>query len=315
MVQAKQRSVVVTGASSGIGRACALDLAKRGFLVFAGVRKTKDADDLGAIGGPHLRPIAIDVTKQSTIDAAVTVIEAAVGDRGLDGLVNNAGIASTAPVEYVTSADLRHHFEVNVFGQIAVTQALLPLIRSARGRIVNIGSVGSHITMPFAGALCASKSALTSLNDALRLELRPFGIRVCLVEPGAIATPGVDKTLGDVEAVIRAMPPEGAARYAEELRAFARLGHERESSGSPPEVVVTAVLHALTADRPRVRYAAGKHAAALATVARFAPDALLDQMRLRLFGFATEFGAKAPALAEERNERGRALLEHEGRQP
>ena len=174
-----------------------------------------------------------------------------LGGRGLDGLVNNAGIGTTAPVEFVTEDDLRHHFEVNVFGQVAVTQAFLPLIHRAVGRIVNIGSVGSHVTMPFGGALCASKSALASLTDALRLELRPFGIHVCLVEPGAIATPGVDKTLGDIEAVIRSLPEDGAVRYGDQLRTFARVGHERESHGSPPDVVAAAVRHALTAQPAR----------------------------------------------------------------
>jgi NAD(P)-dependent dehydrogenase (short-subunit alcohol dehydrogenase family) len=300
MSQSKQRSVVVTGASSGIGRACAIDLANQGFVVFAGIRKSKDAEELRAFGNPRLIPIEIDVTKKATIVAALATVQAAVGERGLDGLVNNAGIATAAPIEYVTNDDLRHHFEVNVFGQVAVTQTFLPLIRRAGGRIVNIGSVGSHITMPFGGALCASKSAFKSLNDALRLELRPFGVRVCLVEPGAIATPGVDKTLGDVEAVIRAMPTEGAERYAEEIRAFARLGHERESHGSPPEVVAAAVRHALTSRRPRVRYPVGKHAAMLQTLARVLPDTVLDQLRLRIFGFATEFGAKAlPARGHE----------------
>ncbi len=180
MSSSTQRSVVVTGASSGIGRACALDLAKNGFRVFAGVRKSKDAAELRAEGGDALVPVEIDVTKKATIDAARDRVGAAVVPGGLDGLVNNAGIGNTAPVEFVSEEDLRHHFDVNVFGPITVTQAFLPLIHRAVGRIVNIGSVGSHVTMPFGGALCASKSALQSLTDALGLELRPFGIHVCL---------------------------------------------------------------------------------------------------------------------------------------
>jgi NAD(P)-dependent dehydrogenase (short-subunit alcohol dehydrogenase family) len=288
-----QRSVVVTGASSGIGRACALDLAKNGFRVFAGVRKSKDAAELQAEGGDALVPVEIDVTKKATIDAARDRVGAAVAPGGLDGLVNNAGIGNTAPVEFVTEEDLRHHFDVNVFGPIAVTQAFLPLIHRAVGRIVNIGSVGSHVTMPFGGALCASKSALQSLTDALRLELRPFGIHVCLVEPGAIATPGVDKALGDIESVIRSMPEEGAVRYGEQLRTFARVGYERESHGSPPDVVATVVRHALTARSPHVRYPIGKHARTLEALARTVPDEFLDQLRLRLFGFPTAFGGKA----------------------
>jgi NAD(P)-dependent dehydrogenase (short-subunit alcohol dehydrogenase family) len=299
-LSSKVLTVVVTGASSGIGRACALDLAKQGCRVFAGVRKSMDGDELRRLGGPNVIPVEIDVTKTATIEAARAVVEAALNGAGLDGLVNNAGIARTAPVEFVTDRDMRDHFEVNVFGQVAMTQAFLPLIHRGRGRIVNVGSIGSDITMPFGGALCASKAALTSLTHALRLELRPAGIHVCLVEPGAISTPGVDKTLGDVEAVIRAIPPQGA-RYADELRAFAKLAHARESNGSPPEVVAEAIRHALTARRPRVRYVVGKHAVLLRTLSRVAPDAALDQLRLRLFGFSTEFGCKAAPAAERSN--------------
>jgi len=293
MSPSTQRSVVVTGASSGIGRACAFDLVKQGFRVFAGVRKDKDADELRAEGAEALVPVEIDVTKRATIDAARDLVATTLDGGGLDGLVNNAGIANTAPVEFVTDEDLRHHFDVNVFGQIAVTQAFLPLIHRRVGRIVNIGSVGSHVTMPFGGALCASKSALASLTDALRLELRPFGIHVSLVEPGAIATPGVDKTLGDIEAVIRSLPEDGASRYGDQLRTFARVGYERESRGSPPDVVAVVVRHALTAPNPHVRYPVGKHAKTLETLARMVPDEFLDQMRLRLFGFPTAFGDKA----------------------
>ncbi len=292
MSRSMQRSVVVTGASSGIGRACALDLVKQGFRVFAGVRKSKDAAELRAEGGEALLPVEIDVTKRTTIDMARGVVGDALSGAGLDGLVNNAGIGNTAPVEFVTDEDLRHHFEVNVFGQVAVTQAFLPLIHRAVGRIVNIGSVGSHVTMPFGGALCASKSALQSLTDALRLELRPFGIHVCLVEPGAISTPGVDKALGDIEAVIRSLPEDGAVRYGDQLRAFARIGYEHESHGSSPDVVAAAVRHALTARNPHVRYPVGKHARTLEAVARVVPDEFLDQLRLRLFGFPTAFGGK-----------------------
>jgi NAD(P)-dependent dehydrogenase (short-subunit alcohol dehydrogenase family) len=293
MSSSTQRSAVVTGASSGIGRACALDLVKNGFRVFAGVRKSKDAAELRAEGGEALVPVEIDVTKKKTIEGALGVVRAILGDRGLDGLVNNAGIGHTAPVEFVAEDDLRHHFEVNVFGQVAVTQAFLPLIHRGVGRIVNIGSVGSHVTMPFGGALCASKSALQSLTDALRLELRPFGIHVCLVEPGAIATPGVDKTLGGIEGVIRALPEDGAVRYGDQLRTFAKVGYAHESTGSPPDVVATAVRHALTDRHPHVRYPVGKHAKTLEALARTVPDEFLDQLRLRMFGFPTAFGGKA----------------------
>jgi NAD(P)-dependent dehydrogenase (short-subunit alcohol dehydrogenase family) len=291
------KSVVITGASTGIGRACAIHLAKAGFRVFAGVRKAQDGEALRAECGDALVPIEIDVTDAATIAAAARTVRAELAGRGLDGLVNNAGIAIPAPVEHVAADVLRRQFDVNVFGQIAVTQAFLPLIRRARGRIVNMGSVGAHITVPFGGALCATKSAFKSLTDALRLELHPFGIHVALVEPGAIHTPAVDKTLGDVDGLIRALPPEGAARYGDKLREFTRRAHAREINGSPPEVVAAAVFHALTARRPRVGYSVGRDARLLVTLPRLLPDRMLDGVRLRLFGMPTQFGAEPAAAA------------------
>lgn len=286
------RSVVITGASSGIGRACALHLARRGFRVFAGVRRIEDGEALRDEGGDAVVPLDIDVTDGAVIVTAMERVRAVLGERGLDGLVNNAGIGAPAPVEYLSAVLLRRIFDVNVFGQIAVTQAFLPLLRRARGRIVNMGSVGGHITIPFGGALCGSKSAFRSLNDALRLELRSFGIHVCLVEPGSICTPAVDKTLGDVEGIIRALPSEGAARYGDKLREFTRRGYAREQKGSSPEVVASAVHHALTARRPRSHYPVGADATTLVTLPRVLPDRVLDQVRLRLFGMPTGFACE-----------------------
>jgi NAD(P)-dependent dehydrogenase (short-subunit alcohol dehydrogenase family) len=279
-----RKSIVVTGASSGIGHACVTRLLRAGWLVFAGVRKTLDAERLRREGGEQVRPIAIDVTDKASIEGAVGEVREQLGGRGLDALVNNAGIGIAAPVEYIADDVLRRQFDVNVFGQIAVTQAFLPLIRAAHGRIVNMGSVGSHLSLPFGGALCASKSAFRSLNDALRLELHPFGIDVVMIEPGAIRTLAVEKTLGDPDAVVGALPPEGVARYGRLLRDFMRRGYERETKGSPPEVVADKVYEALTATRPRPTYLAGKDARLFVTIPRLLSDRLLDRLRLRLFG-------------------------------
>lgn len=285
MTATRPQTVVITGTSSGIGRASALRMARAGFRVFAGVRAERDARSLRA-EHDGIVPIEIDVSDAPSIAAAARRLEAETA--GLDGLVNNAGIGLSAPMEYVALDVVRRQFEVNVFGQLAVTQALLPLIRRARGRIVNMGSVGGHIAIPFGGVLCGCKSALRAMNDALRLELRPFGIRVCLIEPGAIATPAVDKTLGDVERTLEELPPEGRARYAVMLREFTRRAYEREQHGSPPEVVAEAVHHALTAARPDSHYLVGKDARLLATLPRLLPDRWLDQLRIRLFGMPRE---------------------------
>jgi NAD(P)-dependent dehydrogenase (short-subunit alcohol dehydrogenase family) len=289
-----RKSVVVTGASSGIGHACVLRLVREGFFVFAGVRKELDAERLTREGGGQVMPIAIDVTDDASITGAVREVRERLDGRGLDALVNNAGIGVAGPVEYMRADVLRRQFDVNVFGQIAVTQAFLPLIREAHGRIINMGSVGSHLAIPFGGALCATKSAFASLNDALRLELRPFGIDVVMIEPGGIRTPAVDKTLGDADAVVGALPPEGVARYGAILRDFMRRAYAREQSGSSPDVVAEAVHRALTARRPHAHYPVGKDARMLVTMPRLLPDMLLDRLRQRLFGIP---GSKREASA------------------
>jgi NAD(P)-dependent dehydrogenase (short-subunit alcohol dehydrogenase family) len=289
--RSSSKNVVVTGASSGIGRATSLLLVRNGFRVFAGVRTEWDADSLRAEGGAGLVPIELDVTHNSSIAAAVAEVERQLEGEGLDGLVNNAGIGITVPVEAVAAEVLRHHFEVDVFGQIAVTQAFLPLIRRVRGRIVNMGSVGGHLSIPFGGVLCGCKSAFGSLSDALRLELHPFGIRVSVIEPGAIRTPAVDKTLGDVEGAIAALPVATARRYGSLLRRAVRRAYNHEKNGSSPEVVARIVHRALTTRRPRIRYRVGKDARLLAALPRLLPDRLLDAARLRAFGMPTSFGA------------------------
>jgi NAD(P)-dependent dehydrogenase (short-subunit alcohol dehydrogenase family) len=278
------QSVVITGSSSGIGRASALLLARRGFRVFAGVRRPADGAALRIDGGDAIVPIILDLTEPDAIGSAADEVSRQLGGTPLHGLVNVAGIGIAGPVEYVSPAELRGVFEVDVFGQIAVTQAFLPLVRQARGRIVNISSVGAHIAMPFGGVLGAAKGALGILTDALRLELRPFGVRVVTIEPGAIKTPAIDKTLGNVEGRIALLPPEGAKRYGAMWRRFNRRAYAQEQAGSPPEVVARAVLHALTAANPRPRYVVGKHARLLTTLARVLPDRELDAVRSRIFG-------------------------------
>jgi NAD(P)-dependent dehydrogenase (short-subunit alcohol dehydrogenase family) len=285
------RTVVITGASTGIGRATALRLARGGWKVFAGVRKERDAESLRFESVALLRPLIIDVTDAASIERAAVEVRAALAGHGLDGLVNNAGVGVAVPVEYVQLHVLRANFEINVFGQIAVTQAFLPLVREARGRIVNIGSVGDRLSMPFGGILCGSKSAFASLSDALRLEMHAFGIRVVLVEPASIHTPAAKKTLGDMDRVISGLPAEGANRYGVMLREFAERAYRREKAGSPPEVVARTVERALTDARPRARYLVGKDATVLAFLARFMPTRMLDALRLRSFGLPRAFGA------------------------
>jgi NAD(P)-dependent dehydrogenase (short-subunit alcohol dehydrogenase family) len=286
----EKKTVIVTGASSGIGRSCVARMIA-GWRVFATVRKSKDADELTSEFGPALAPVMMDVTDRPSIMAAAERVSSQLHGQGLGGLVNVAGIGMMRPVEYATLRDLQEIFDINVFGQIALIQAFLPLIGQARGRIVNISSVGAHIAIPFGSPINASKSAFGTFSDTLRLELHPFGIHVCVVEPGAIKTPAVEKTLGDVEAIIAKLPQKGAAQYGEMLRRFARRAYAREMNGSSPDVVAQAVHSALTARRPRLRYRVGKHARFLTLLPRILPDRLLDAILLRIAGLPTKFGA------------------------
>jgi NAD(P)-dependent dehydrogenase (short-subunit alcohol dehydrogenase family) len=284
-------AVLVTGASSGMGKACALRLAAGGFTVFAAVRKEADAQGLRNSGSPRLVPIILDVTKEKTISEAFRTIRDAVAAAGLAGLVNNAGVAVTGPIELVPLEELRRQFEVNVFGQVAITQAFLPLIRAARGRIINVGSVGARFALPFGGPLNSSKAALESINDSLRMELRPWGIHVVLVSPGSIRTSAEGKLLADAEAMVNAFSPEGKARYASSYRAFVRALLELESHGVGPEVMAETVFRALTVRTPKRRYPVGPKSRLLPILFTKLPAGVADVLRMRLLHVYRPFGA------------------------
>ncbi|HSK20054.1 MAG TPA: SDR family oxidoreductase [Longimicrobiales bacterium] len=262
-----QPAVLVTGASKGIGEACALRLARDGFRVYAGVRSEQDGAALITQGGSAIVPLQLDITDAGHIAAAAARIGEETGERGLQALVNNAGVAVAGPLEFLPITELRRQLDVNVTGQIAVTQACLPLLRRARssskgdhraGRIVFMSSVAGRSALPFMGAYAASKFALEAAADSLRVELRPFGIVVSLVEPGVIATP-IWKTSRDAaERNIAAMPPQLEEYYG---RAVNTLRTRVDSiKGLAPEHVADAVTHALTSRRPRTRYIVGRDA-------------------------------------------------------
>lgn len=269
------RSVVVTGASSGIGRACVRWLDRSGWAVFATVRTEEDAAMLAEEGSSRLRPLLLDVTDEEAIRRAAAAVEEAVGG-GLDGLVNNAGMAVPGPLAFLPVEALRRQLEVNVTGQLAVTQALLPLLRRARGRLVFVGSIGGRNVLPFAGAYCASKFALEAITDALRMELKADGIAVSLLEPGGIATPIWSK------AVAADLPPEAVARYGPSLDAMQEAVARTATQGLPPETVARVVHRALTARRPRTRYLIGRMAY-LRLALQLLPDRLRDTLLLRRF--------------------------------
>jgi NAD(P)-dependent dehydrogenase (short-subunit alcohol dehydrogenase family) len=272
------RNVVITGASTGIGEACALRLAKDGWRVFAGVRKEADGATLKSQATGDLRPIILDVTSDAQIEAAAKTVADAVGAAGLQGLVNNAGISVNGPLEYLTSDDLRKQFEVNVIAQIAMTRTFLELIRKGRGRIVFIGSIAGKMATPFLGPYCASKHAMEALSDSLRQELRPWGINVALVEPGSIATKIWQKGIQEADEFEKNMPEDATMRYGKAFAALREAAAKFEAAGIPADRVAKSVEHALTSGRPRTRYIVGFDATMQRVLKAIVPDRTRDRL-------------------------------------
>jgi NAD(P)-dependent dehydrogenase (short-subunit alcohol dehydrogenase family) len=265
------RTVLITGASTGIGRACAERLAGAGWRVLAGARGEGDLAALAAV--PGVEPRRLDVTSACDVAAAA----ATVGD-SLDALVNNAGIAVTGPVEVLPLEAWREQIEVNLLGQVAVTRALLPALLGARGRIVNMSSIGGRSALPLFGPYAASKFALEAFGDALRRELRGTGVEVVAVEPGAIATPIWGKGIAEADAKTASMTDEQQRRYGGVIAAVRREAEKAAVEGVAPEEVAAAVETALTADRPRTRYVVGQRARVQAVLTRVLPDRAMDAL-------------------------------------
>jgi NAD(P)-dependent dehydrogenase (short-subunit alcohol dehydrogenase family) len=222
-------------------------------------------------------PVILDVTSQSQIDAAVKLVETAPGN-GLQGLVNNAGVSVNGPLEFLTAEDVRKQLEVNVVGQVAVTQAFLPLIRKGEGRIVNIGSIAGKMATPFLGPYCASKHAMEAISDSLRQELRPWGIHVALIEPGSIKTEIWDKGLRDADDFERNAPEQAMQLYGNAFSALRNAAREFGERGIPADRVAKAVEHALTAGRPHTRYIVGFDATVQRIIRNVVPDGLRDRL-------------------------------------
>jgi NAD(P)-dependent dehydrogenase (short-subunit alcohol dehydrogenase family) len=278
-------AVVVTGASSGIGAATAASLAERDLLVFAGVRN-EEAARAAARRHHNIRPVRLDVTDAASIAAAAATVRAA-GLR-LAGIVNNAGIAVAGPLEYVAVDDLRTQFEVNVIGQIAVTQAFLPHLRADRGRIVFVGSISGRLAVPFISPYSASKFALRALVDALRIELAPAGIAVALIEPGSVNTPIWRKGRETYLPRWNALPAAAAAAYGAAMDAVLRQSEREERGGLAPEHVSRAIAHALLAPRPKAHYVVGTPARIAGMIVSVLPPRLHDRFIRRVMRLPAE---------------------------
>jgi NAD(P)-dependent dehydrogenase (short-subunit alcohol dehydrogenase family) len=274
-----ERYILVTGASTGIGRATALHLDKQGFHVFAGVRKTADGESLRAEASQRLQPIILDVTKCEQIAAAREQITATVGDKGLYGLVNNAGINVASPIEFLPIDELRFQLEVNLIGQVAVTQAMLPLIRKVLGRIINISSISGRLATVTNGAYTMSKFALEALTDTLRLELKPWNIEVVSIQPGAIASAIWKTSVARADELLGRIP-ESKDLYLDQIEKAYQWAAETEKRAIPALEVAKVVEQALTTKHPKTRYLVGRDAKLLAWLRSLLSDRLWDRLIL-----------------------------------
>lgn len=273
------RSVLITGASKGIGATTALYLDALGFRVFAGVRTEPDAEALTAKGSNRLVPVMLDVTNPESITGAFQTVSA-VTDR-LAGVVNNAGVVVAAPMETLPLEHFRRQLEVNVVGALAVTQTFMPLVRAGRGRIVNVSSINGRLATPFAGAYASSKFALEGMSDALRMELRYWGIPVSVIQPGAVQTPIWETSTKRALAIAQGMSDDAKGRYGRVLQTLAGRGGRAPKHAIPPERVARKIAHALTAQRPKARYLVGWDARLGALLSALLPDRALDWILTR----------------------------------
>lgn len=279
------RSVVITGCSTGIGRACALRMLGAGWTVFAGVRNDEDGHSLERDAGQgDLVPVHLDVTKRQEIEECAALVRGAVGEDGLGGLVNNAGVGMSGPIEAIELDELRWHFEVNLFGVVAVTQAFTELLRLVPGRIINISSMAATVSGPYWGAYTASKKALEGITDSFRQELDQWGIYVSSVQPSATGTATWRKAASALEEKRSKMPERMLELYSKAIDCRLTMDAKLRELSGPPEVVARVVERALTAHRPKTRYAVGKGAMAATIARRLMSDRSLDAIMLKQLG-------------------------------
>jgi NAD(P)-dependent dehydrogenase (short-subunit alcohol dehydrogenase family) len=265
---------IMTGASTGIGAASARELARRGFHVLAGVRRDRDAD---AIRGPGIEPLILDITKPDDVDALAARVNDDPRGRAVRALVNNAGVGVNVPFEVFELSEWRRLFEVNLFGHVAVTQAVLPALIRSKGRVVNISSVGGRIAMATYGPYAATKFALEAVSDSLRREMAPLGVGVIVIEPGAVRTEMPGRAIASAQTLASGMTPEHHGRYGPLLQAITAQTASHTDSGLPAEAAAKVIAKAVTVRKPRTRYTVGREAALLGFL-RLLPDRTLDRI-------------------------------------
>ncbi|MFI5026563.1 MAG: SDR family oxidoreductase [Solirubrobacterales bacterium] len=274
-------AVLVTGASTGIGRATALLLDNQGYRVFAGVRKPEDANSLANQGSDRLTPVTIDVTEQRSISDAKETVQEAVANEGLVGLVNNAGVGGGGPIEFIPLDSFRETLEVNLVGQIAVTQAFMQLIRQAKGTVVFIASIGGRVASPFLSPYNASKFAIEALGESLRGEVKPWGIDVTVVEPGSIDTQIWAKGADTAAEQIEGLSDDARRLYGKQLARFGEVLTETADRGIHPDKVADVVHKAISSGKPRHRYLVGTDAKIAARLKGTLPDRTFHKLAAR----------------------------------
>jgi NAD(P)-dependent dehydrogenase (short-subunit alcohol dehydrogenase family) len=272
-------TVLITGSSSGIGRACTEEMARRGYRVLAGVRRPEDGEEVRALSPDRIEPVMLDVTD---LDAIAALPDLVGGE--LAGLVNNAGMANAGPLEYLPVEEIKNQLDVMLLAPFALTKALLPALKAARGRVVMIGSIGGRTSLPFMGPYNAAKAGIDGFASSLRQELEPFGVHVALVEPGAIKTRIWQKGIDAGEKLRDSLPAEGRRDYGDRIDRMAKAAADSERRGVPPEKVVKVVVHALTDPKPKTRYLVGVDARVQAGLRAALPDRALDRVLGRLSG-------------------------------
>ena len=277
------RTVLITGCSSGIGRATAQLLAESDFRVLAGVRKESDGNELSASVSKNVEPIVLDVTSADAVDRATKHVEA-TSPNGLFALINNAGMGLPSAVELTTPDELRTLLEVNTIGPLQLIQNCLPLLRRGGGRIINISSLNGRMALPMVGAYSASKFALEALSDTLRVELRPWRIPVSIVRPGQVRTPIFDKAREAIIKRQREIPPELKPGYDELYARTAEFNERGAKSRTSPEDVAAVVLRALTATNPKPHYHVGIDAHLMRRLNAYLPQRLIDRLLARVMG-------------------------------
>jgi short-subunit dehydrogenase len=279
-----KRAILITGTSTGIGKACALYLDSIGFKVFAGVRREADGDALRKNASDRLTPVLMDVTDSESIDSALKFVSGEVGDDSLAGLVNNAGIITASGLlEFLPIAEIRNLLEVNLIGNIAVTQAFLPLIRKGHGRIVNMGSAAAIMPQPYMAPYSASKAALEAITDSLRLELKPWRIPVTIIESGIVYTPMWDKAETVAAITVKKLPQEAFDLYGSTINGVVEILKNKKRIKMVAvsiDAVARTVARALTAKRPGTRYIVGWDARLAAFLTWALPNRAIDWLAM-----------------------------------